>query len=71
VRYRSHARLAIGRRLRLWGVLTSPAGQPLAGAPIEVLSRPRHGDGPFVPDGAAATDRRGRFSSGAPHAKGL
>lgn len=62
VSFRSRARVGLGRRIRLGGVLTNRDGQPIDGARIEVLGRPRYGRRGFVPVGRAETDRRGRFT---------
>lgn len=62
VSFRSRARMRFGRRVRLRGALTNRDGQPIDGARIEVMARPRYARRSFVPVGRAETDRRGRFT---------
>lgn len=56
------ARVAFDRHVRLAGRLLDPAGNPLAGVPVEVYSRPR--EGTEAPIGTLTTNDQGRFAYG-------
>jgi hypothetical protein len=54
------AKVAYGSKVRFAGQLVNRAGHPLAGAQVQVYSRPAEGSEQL--EGAIATDDRGRFA---------